>query len=382
MQYRTYQKTGEKISALGLGAMRLPVCADGKIDEDKAKEMVDYCLENGVNYFDTAYPYHNGQSEPFMGKALAHARKDILLATKLFLTRIHGYEDIVNMFTEQLEKLRTDYIDFYMMHALIDFSQWEKMKEYGVVDFIDAQMKKGTIRNIGFSAHTTTGEFKKILDDYNWDFAQIQYNYLDEDIQAGKEGVAYAMKKGVPLVVMEPLRGGLLANPGPDITAILDTAKEKKTPAEWGLKWVWDHDAFLVVLSGMTTIEQVKENICVVSQSPPGCLTEDDKDVLEKVKAVYKEKIKVPCTACRYCMPCPQGVNIPAVFECYNQYYMLNPQSAKNAYAFRTMKRDGIPDGKASHCVECGICETQCPQRISIIEDLKNAVDVLEAESV
>ncbi|MDD5016557.1 MAG: aldo/keto reductase [Eubacteriales bacterium] len=381
MLYRTNSRTDKKISALGFGAMRLPVHEDGRIDYDKSKEMVDYCLDNGVNYFDTAYFYHNGQSEPFLGEVLEKVRDDVYIATKLPVLNVHQYEDIEKIFSDQQRKLRTNYFDYYLMHALTDFAQWQKMKEYGVIRFIEKQKAKGSILNIGFSAHTSTSEFIKILDDYDWDIAQIQYNYLDEDIQAGSEGVRYAKQKGIPLIVMEPIRGGVLANPGQDIMDIFEKAKEKKTPAQWALEWVWDHEAFIVVLSGMSTIEQVKENIKTAAQSPPGCLTQDDKNIIGAVRAEYKKRIKVPCTRCCYCLPCPQGVRIPDIFECYNNYYMLSPEIARDSYAFRTMKTDA-PDGKASKCIECGLCETKCPQKINIIEELKAAKDVLETEEV
>ena len=378
MLYRENKKTGDKIFALGFGLMRLPE-RDGQIDDQKSKEMIDYCLENGVNYFDTAYPYHGGQSEPFLGKVLEGRRKDVFIATKLPPMRVHKYADIEKIFSNQLKNLRTDYIDYYLMHSLVDFKQWQRLKDYGIIKFIEEKKTAGAIRRIGFSAHMPTSEFIKILDDYDWDFAQIQYNYLDEDNQVGAAGVEYAKKKGISLIVMEPIRGGLLANPGTNITNIMDQAKEKKTPAAWALKWVMNHDAFLVVLSGMSTMDHIKENIKTADTAYPGCMTQDDLTIIEQVKQEYKSKIKVPCTRCAYCMPCPHGVRIPYIFESYNQYFMFGPEDARFWYMIRTSGVMG-GEGKASACIECGACEKKCPQNIPIMEELKRAKELLETD--
>ncbi len=379
MLYRKNIKNGQEISILGFGIMRLPLTEEGHINKPKAKEMIDYSIANGINYFDTAVPYHGGESESFLGEALAGIRDKVYIATKMLQREINSYEEMEEMFAGQLEKLRTDHIDYYLFHGFITKKQWYRLKDLGVVDFIKKHKRSGAIRQIGFSSHMTCTDFIDVLDDYDWDFTQIQYNYIDEDIQTGSKGLDYARRKGVPVIVMEPIRGGLLTTINEEIKSIFSKAKDKKTPAQWALRWVWDHDGILTVLSGMSNMEQLAQNIESACNAEPDSFTDDDSEVLEEAKAGFKSKIKVPCTQCSYCMPCPQGVNIPVIFESYNLYYILNEARGKRWYFLMTSGMLGAK-GEASLCIECGLCERKCPQGIKIIDELKNAKAVLAPE--
>ncbi len=376
MLYRKNIKNGQDISALGFGVMRLPLTQDGHIDKPEAKKMIDYSIAQGINYFDTAVPYHGGESEPFLGEALEGIRDKVYIATKMLQRKINSYEEMEEMFAGQLEKLRTDHIDYYLLHGFVNAQQWHRLKELGVLDFINKHKKSGAIRQIGFSAHMTHPEFIEVLDDFDWDFTQIQYNYIDEDIQAGSKGLEHARKKGVPVIVMEPIRGGFLTMVNDDIKAIFDKAEDKKTPAQWALRWVWNQEGILTVLSGMSTQEQLEQNIISASVAEPGSLSDNDIKILEEAKAEFKSRIKVLCTQCGYCMPCPQGVNIPVTFESYNIYHMLSEKRGKRWYY--VMTSGGMGERcEASLCIECGICEQKCPQGIKIIDELKNALAVL-----
>jgi len=378
MLYRKNPKTGEDISILGLGIMRLPKTEDGKIDRAEGKRMVDYCLEQGVNYFDTAVPYHNGESESYTGEVLEGVRDKVYIATKMLHIAVNSYDDMEKMFAGQLKKLRTDYIDYYLLHGFINTEQWYRLKELGVLDFIKKHKQSGAISRIGFSAHMTHPDFIEVLDDYDWDFTQIQFNYLDEDIQAGKTGLEYAAKKGVPVIIMEPIRGGLLTTVSDDIKSIFDKAEVKKPPAEWALRWVWNHEGILTVLSGMSTMEQVQQNIETACTAQIGGMSEDDMLIINEAKAAFKSKVKVPCTQCGYCMPCPFGVDIPVIFESYNLYYILSEARGKRWYEIMTTgMMGGGRQSYASLCKECGLCETKCPQSIKIIDELKNAKAIL-----
>ena len=376
MQYRKNIKNGQNISALGFGVMRLPLTQDGQIDKPEARKLIDYSIAHGMNYFDTAVPYHNGESEAFLGEALEGVRDKVNIATKMLQRKINSYEQMEQMFAEQLEKLRTDHIDYYLFHGFVSTRQWNRLKELGVLDFIDKHKKSGAIRQIGFSAHMTHPDFIEVLDDYDWDSTQIQYNYMDEEFQAGSRGLEYARKKGIPVIVMEPIRGGLLTTVNDEIKNIFDKAEDKKTPAQWALRWVWNHEGILCVLSGMSNMEQLKQNIESACIAQPGSLSQNDIETLNKAKAEFKSRIKVPCTQCGYCMPCPQGVNIPATFESYNIFHMLSEARGKRWYYIMTS--GGMGDkGEASLCIECGLCEQKCPQGIKIIDELKNAKAVL-----
>lgn len=374
MLYRKLGKTDEMVSILGFGCMRLPLLPGGdstKIDERLAIELVRYAIDKGVNYIDTAYPYHGtgmgsgGKSEPFVAKALKDGyREKVKLATKLPSWLIKTKEDMDKYLNEQLVRLETDSIDFYLVHA-INKQVWPMLKEAGIAEFLDQAIKDGRIKYAGFSFHDKLDLFKEVVDYYDWSFCQIQYNYLDEIFQAGSEGLEYAARKDIGVVIMEPLRGGKLAGNLPeDVQNAFDQADVKRTPADWALRWVWNHPEVSVVLSGMNAMDQVEENLRSANEAEVNSLTGKDVGVIDQVKAIFKDKIKVDCTACGYCMPCPEGVNIPSCFSMYNTYHMFGKEEAYHIWL--------APKQKASNCVACGLCETHCPQGISICEELAN----------
>ncbi|MBL4932533.1 aldo/keto reductase [Clostridium paridis] len=379
MLYRTYGKTNEKVSELGFGCMRLPIINGDstKIDEEKATEMIRHAIDNGVNYIDTAFPYHGtgmgngGESEPFVGRALKDGyREKVNLATKLPSWLIKTREDMDKYLNAQLERLQTDRIDFYLVHAL-NAGVWENLKKLGIDEFLDSAIKDGRIRYAGFSFHDKLEVFKDIVDYYDWSFCQIQYNYLDENYQAGKEGLQYAASKGLGVAIMEPLRGGkIVKNLPEEAMKAFDEYDVKRSPAEWALRWVWNHPEVSVVLSGMNDMDNINENIRTASDAAPNSLSEKELEIMNKVKNVYKERVKVNCTACEYCMPCPKGVNIPKNFTYYNEYSLfVTPGTEKELKArYSSVK----PEERAINCVECGKCESHCPQSIKIRQELKN----------
>ena len=379
MLYRQMKEKGDRLSILGFGCMRLPLTGDEpeNIDEEKATEMIRYAIDQGVNYVDTAWPYHNEQSEPFVGKALEDGyREKVFLATKLPTWAINSRQDMDLYLDEQLKKLRTDHIDYYLIHALTR-DRWARVLEHDLFDFIEKAREDGRIRHIGFSFHDELSLFREIVDAYPWDFCQIQYNYMDEDYQAGKEGLEYAASKGLGVVVMEPLRGGHLARniPG-DIMKIWEESGESTSPAGWALRWVWDHPEVTLLLSGMTTMEQVLDNLDSAEHGLPLSLTSLQKERISRVRDIYRDRMRVSCTNCRYCMPCPAGVNIPECFNRLNMAYMFeDPEFAKTTY--HIFLRAG---GKASACIECGKCETVCPQHLRIREHLRETVELFEKE--
>ncbi|BAI61451.1 aldo/keto reductase family protein [Methanocella paludicola SANAE] len=381
MMYRKMPKNGDELSILGFGCMRLPVKENGSIDEERATKQVRYAIDHGVNYVDTAYPYHNEQSEPFLGRALADGyREKVKLATKLPGWMAKSRKDMDQFLDVQLEKLNTDHIDYYLVHALVG-DLWDKLVTMGVADFLDNAKADGRIVNAGFSFHGAGEDFKRIVDAYDWDFCLIQYNYLDEKNQAGTEGMEYAASKGLGIVVMEPLRGGNLTNPVPvSVKAIWDTAPTKRTPAEWALRWVWNHPEVTVVLSGMNKEDHIDENLKVADEAFPHSLTEAELELVRNVERKYRELMKVGCTGCRYCMPCPEGVNIPLCFEIYNDKYLSgNADGARFMYAARlgSVLSVGEPEF-ASKCVQCGDCLDKCPQHIEIPTMLESVVEELE----
>jgi len=381
MLYRKMPKNGDELSVLGFGCMRLPVKEDGTIDEERATKQVRYAIDHGVNYVDTAWPYHIGQSEPFLGRALADGYRDkVKLATKLPSWMVKSREDMDKFLNAQLEKLKTNHIDYYLIHALVG-ELWDNVEKLGVADFLDKAKASGCIINAGFSFHGAAEDFKRIVDAYDWDFCQIQYNFLDEKNQAGTEGLEYAASKDLGIIIMEPLRGGNLASPVPPaVKEIWDEAPTKRTAAEWALHWVWNHPEVTVVLSGMNEEANIEENLTVADKAHPNSLTEAELQLVKKVEWKYRELMKVSCTGCRYCMPCPEGVNIPLCFETYNNLYMSdNSDETKFLYAARLSGILSIGgDEFASQCVKCGECLEKCPQHIDIPTILESVVEELE----
>ena len=379
MLYRKMGKPGTQVSALGFGCMRLPV-KDGKyhcIDVDKATTLIEYAISHGVNYFDTAYPYHAetpiqpGMSEVFLGEALKSCRDKVKLATKLPSWLIKTRADMDFYLNDQLKRLQTDYIDFYLLHGLHG-DYWQNLHRLGVIDFLSEALADGRIRNAGFSFHDAFPLFKEIVDCYDWSFCQIQYNYMDENFQAGRQGLEYAAAKGLGVVVMEPLRGGNLAKRLPeDILRIWRKAGIKRSPAEWGLRFVWNRPEVSVVLSGMNMAGQVAENIATATEARPDSLTPEELHLIGEVRDIYRQKVKVDCTGCRYCMPCPNGVNIPDCFSYLNNAAMYDDlKSARFSYNIHIKEHY-----RASRCIQCGKCEQACPQHIPIAEKLKEVVD-------
>jgi predicted aldo/keto reductase-like oxidoreductase len=378
MLYRKMKKAAPELSILGFGCMRLPVKDNGEIDGEMATGMLRYAIDHGVNYVDTAYPYHNGGSEPFVGRALAGGyREKVHLATKLPGWLVKSREDMDRYLDDQLARLRTECIDFYLLHGLIQ-PFWENLSALGVTDFLDDAIADGRIRYAGFSFHGDTKLFKEIVKSYGWTFAQIQYNFMDEHYQAGTEGLEYAAKKGLGIVVMEPVRGGLLAKEIAGIKEIWQKAKVPHTPAEWALRWVWNHPEVTVVLSGMSSPEQVRQNVASAESGLANSLTKKELSLFARVKKEFEKRIMIPCTGCRYCMPCQNGVSIPECFEYYNRGHMYEDrEQTQQIYSmFLGGFFDGIP-GYASLCSECGECEDKCPQGLPIRENLKKVAEYL-----
>ncbi len=370
MQYRC-DKHGNLLSILGYGCMRFTKKGNS-IDIDKAEQEILAAYRAGVNYYDTAYIYPG--SEEALGEIFERngIREKINIATKLPQYMIRSREGLDKYFGEELTRLRTTYIDYYLMHHLTDIAMWEKLKQVGILSWIADKKASGAIRNIGFSYHGNTENFLKILNDYDWDFCQIQYNYLDEVAQAGVKGLKAAAAKGIPVVIMEPLRGGKLVNMLP--AGALEAMKKSGhdwNPAEWGLRWLYNQKEVTVVLSGMNSLEMVEENCRTASEAAAGHLTEADFETLEVVKSCIREKEKVGCTGCRYCMPCPKGVDIPGIFRCYNAMYTEGKSAGRFQFA-QTVSLSREPPF-ATQCVGCGKCEQQCPQGIPIREKLKEA---------
>ena len=381
MLYRKMPKNGDELSILGYGCMRLPMKEGFAIDEERAMVQIRSAIDRGVNYIDTAWPYHNGQSEPFVGRALADGyREKVKLATKLPSWLIEKREDMDTFLDAQLEKLRTDHIDYYLIHALVG-DLWDSVEKLGIADFLTKAKADGRIRNAGFSFHGAGSDFNRIVDAYDWDFCQIQYNFLDEQNQAGTAGLEYAASKSLGVVIMEPLRGGNLTKPVPPaVQKIWDQAPVKRTPAEWALRWVWNHPEVTVVLSGMNDEAHIRENLKVADEALPGSLTKAELQLVKKVEKKYRELMKVGCTGCRYCMPCPSGVNIPLCFEQFNNLAMVeNPDSEKFMYAARLGGAVGLGTPEfASLCVQCRECVDKCPQHIDIPAVLEAVVEELE----
>ena len=375
MNYRE-DKYGNKLSILGFGCMRFQRKM-GAIDYEKAERQIMLAIEGGVNYFDTAYIYPG--SEVLLGEVLEknHVRDKVYIATKLPHYLIKSRKEMDKLFAEELRRLRTDHVDYYLMHMLNDTNTWQRLVDLGIVRWIREKQASGAIRQIGFSYHGNAEMFCKLLDAYDWDFCQIQYNYLDEHTQAGRKGLQYAYSKGIPVVIMEPLRGGRL------VDLLPETAKQifrdypvKRSFAEWGLRWLWDQEEVTVVLSGMGTEAMLLDNLSVAANIHSGELTQPERELYEKVVRAIRDTMKVGCTGCGYCQPCPKGVDIPGVFAAYNRRYDENKSGAFMDYLKCTTLRKNAT--AAGNCIGCGKCEAHCPQGIPIRKELKEVQKTFE----
>jgi predicted aldo/keto reductase-like oxidoreductase len=378
MQYRSVPKNGDELSALGFGCMRLPQRGLA-INQERAVRQIRFAIDHGVNYLDTAPVYHAGESETLLGKALAEGYRDkVKIATKLSHFLLRNPEGMDKMLSTSLQKLNTDHIDYYLLHGLAAES-WNKLQEFNVLDFLDRAKAEGKILNAGFSFHGALTTFKEIIDAYDWTNCQIQYNFMDEDLQAGTEGLMYAASKNVAVMIMEPLRGGTLANKLPKgAEQIYRDVNPQRSAAEWGLRWVWNHPEVTVVLSGMNNERQITENLQTAETALPNSMNSGELATVSRVVDAYKRLIKVPCTGCGYCMPCPQGVNIPGNFQAYNQYCLPGSKlQSRGLYAFNLMGLTGEKPADASLCEECGLCAKHCPQHIAIPTELKSVKKAL-----
>lgn len=374
MQYRK-DKHGNELSILGFGCMRFTRGLTG-IDYDKAEKEIMHAIDAGINYFDTAYIYPG--SEVLLGEVLSknNARDKIKIATKLphYLTK--NIDDVNKIFDEELKRLKTDHIDYYLMHMINDEESWNRMVKMGIIKWIEEKKKSGAIRQVGFSYHGNSDNFIKLIDAYDFDFCQIQYNYLDINTQAGVTGLKHAASKNIPVVIMEPLQGGRLANNIPKTARKIIKEKMNMEPAEFGLRWLYNQKEVTVVLSGMNSIEMIDENVNTASKVKVNEITEDEFKIYEEVSSIINEKVKVKCTGCRYCMPCPHNVDIPGTFAAYNNYYTAGVFTGIKSYMMCTEFRKNVTSPK--NCVGCKKCESHCPQHIEIIKELKNARRVLE----
>jgi predicted aldo/keto reductase-like oxidoreductase len=361
MNYRQFGKLNFKVSALGFGAMRLPV-RNGVIDEQEAGRMLHYALDNGINYIDTAWPYHNEQSEPFLGKALEGGFRDkVKLATKLPCWLLEKQSDCDTYLNEQLNRLKTDHIEFYLLHGVFT-SRWEQILKLDMLSWAERARADGRIGHLGFSFHGTYPLFEDIINYYDWDFCQIQYNFMNEEFQAGTKGLKHAADKGMAVVVMEPLLGGIIAGPQGRMKEIWD--RSGLNPVDVALRWLWNKPEVSAVLSGMSTIEHVKQNVAIASSAKAITISMDELAVIKNIRSVFNDLSPIPCTKCEYCMPCPNGVNIPRNFDLYNQAITYdNLFLGKSHYNWHTAESE-----RALSCTSCGICEEKCPQGIKISE--------------
>jgi len=373
MNYRQFGSLDWKVSALGFGCMRFPTeNGNEAIDEAEAAKMLRYAIDHGVNYIDTAYPYHGGNSEPFLGRALQDGyRERVRLATKLPSWKIKERKDFDRYLNEQLERLQTDQIDFYLLHTLQE-KWWYKLRDLGVLEWAEKAQRDGRIDHLGFSFHDEYEVFEEIVDAYDWALCQIQYNYMDIETQAGTKGLHYAASKDLAVVIMEPLLGGRLVNPPEPVQEIWDEAPTSRTPADWALQWLWHQPEVSVVLSGMSTMRHVEENVASADASSIGSLTEEEQEIIARVRERYEALCPIPCTQCNYCMPCPHGVDIPRNFGIYNRGAMYDkPDHARRSYGFLDEAK------RASACVACLECEDQCPQSIPISDWMVHVHEVL-----
>lgn len=379
MQYRKFGKLDFNVSTLGFGSMRLPLeKVEGqepdmkKIDEQKAIEMIRYAIDSGVNYVDTAYPYHGGMSEVLVGKTLKDGyREKVKLTTKMPIWLVKSIEDCDKYLNEQLERLDTDHIDFYLLHAM-NKERWNTVKELDILSFLDKAKKDGRIKHAGFSFHEDIDFFKVILDAYDWDMCQVQFNYMED--RRWEEEIKYAASKNIAVVVMEPLLGGkLAANQPEEIKAEFDRLNPERTPVEWALRWVLNHPEVTLLLSGMGDTRQVEENLHIMDRASVNNLSAEELKAIDRAREIYESKTRVKCTGCSYCVPCPQNVVIPDIFSTYNESIMYRiEEQSRNLY-----KRIIKAEKDAAKCIECGSCEAQCPQKLPIIEHLKEAHEYL-----
>lgn len=365
MEKRKLDKLGIETSLLGFGCMRFPLTSEGKIDEAEAEKMLDKAMAQGVNYYDTAYPYHGGESEPFVGRVLKkYDRNTFYLATKLPVWQVESLEDVDRIFTEQLERLQTDYIDFYLLHAL-DKGRWDKMLQLGCVERLEALKAEGKIRYLGFSFHDSYEVFEEIINYRDWDFCQIQLNYMDANEQAGLKGYELTVQKQVPMIIMEPVKGGSLAAFADDITEKFQAVRPGASTASFAFRWVGSLPNVKVILSGMSTMEQVEDNLATFAEFEP--LSQAEQETIAEVVDILNSRVQNGCTGCQYCMPCPAGVNIPGSFKVWNTYHMYqNYNMVKNAW-----EKNLGEAAQPKNCIKCGKCEAACPQKISIRKDLE-----------
>jgi len=367
MLYRTNSQNGDRISQLAFGCMRLPG------DYGEAERQIVHAIESGINYFDTAYIYPG--NEALLGRILSqnNRRQDVMVATKMPVYLVSKQEDFDKYLSSQLDRLKTDHIDYYLIHMLPGVSEWARLEALGITGWIEKSKTDGKIANIGFSYHGGANEFKKLIDVYGWDFCMIQYNYVDIHSQAGNAGLVYAAQKGIPVMVMEPLRGGRLAAGLPkEAIDIFSRSASKRSPAEWGLRWVWNHPEVLTVLSGMNSIPSIDENVRAASSAEANSLTPGELEMFEEARLAITGKTLVPCTSCNYCMPCPSGVDIPLCFSIYNGIHYNGKMRSRRNYIIQTNHRN------ASKCTQCGKCEKHCPQSIPIRSRLKEVTGFME----
>lgn len=375
MQYRQDRK-GNPISMLGYGCMRFTQTA-GKIDINKAETEIMEAFRSGVNYYDTAYIYPG--SEAALGEILErnHIRDQVNIATKLPHYLLKKPDSMEKFFAEELKRLRTDHVDYYLMHMLTDVKTWERLKSLGILEWLEEKKKSGAIRNVGFSYHGNSDMFCQLIDQYDWDFCQIQYNYLDEHSQAGATGLHYAASKGIPVVIMEPLRGGkLVKRLPPQAVKLMEKHSIQRTPAEWAFRWLWNQPEVTCVLSGMNSLEMVQENVRVASEAQVGEFTDADQALLKDVVAAINANMNVGCTGCRYCMPCPKGVDIPGTFAAWNVKAAEGSFNGLREYFMITLVRKDYTG--PANCIGCGKCEQHCPQHIEIRKQLQSAKKDLE----
>lgn len=374
MKVKRFEKLGIEPSLLGFGCMRFPLNKDGKIDEMEAEKMIDKAIASGVTYIDTAYPYHNGDSEPFVGRVLKkYPRDSFFLATKLPIWQVNSQEDALKIFEEQLKRLDVEYVDFYLLHAL-DSEKWQKVIEYDLIGMCEKLREAGKIRYLGFSFHDEYPVFKEILEYHKWDFCQLQLNYMDMDIQAGMRGYQLAEKMQVPIVVMEPIKGGSLANLPKDIAQKFIDYNPEASVSSWALRYVASLSNVKVVLSGMSTYDQVIDNLETFENFE--YLNQDELMVIQEVRDTLKARMKNGCTGCSYCMPCPFGVDIPSNFKYWNNAFVYDSHEQ-----FKGKLNNMKPEAKAENCRKCGKCEKLCPQQLSIRDDLQKVSDYLNSDN-